>query len=397
MAGRTILFGTPFSLLDRSSGAAISCNTLLRQLMARGNKVVSVGATIFDKPAFDKPGDWLADKKAELTKLDEQLKIFRFEEAGMVHYVVPARHQKRPMMLAHEEEAWWALFRKAVDDVKPDIVFGFGGQTTEQLAWRWLRHKGIPSIFYLVNAGYLACDWFDQMGAIVTDTEATAGLYRETLGISPHIIGKYIEPVPALPNAPRDHILLINPAPEKGVSLFLALAEKMALTHPDQRFLVVESRAQLAPAMRAHGITRLPNVALLPLQSDMTPVWNRTKILLLPSLWHESGSRSVVEAMSLGIPVLASASGGMAEMLNGSGRLFEMPKRDRKDYLAPIEEPFVQPWLDEIHRLLGDPAYFARESAKASAAWASHPKVNRLELFDAAIEDAIASTPRVTA
>lgn len=386
MTSKTIMFASPFNLFDRSSGASISCHTLLRQLMERGDRVVSVCATIFDNPQFSQPQQWLAEMKAEPTDLDPRFKIFRLERDGMVQYVVPARNQKRPMMLAREEEAWWALFRKAVLDLKPDLVIGFGGQTTEQLAWRWLKDRGIPTMFYLVNAGYLDCDWFGGIGAVVTDTDATAQMYREKTDVKPHVIGKFIVPAKRLRNAPRDHILFINPAPEKGVSLFIGLAQRLAETHPEQRFLVVESRAKIAPAMRKLGVERLPNVTLLPLQADMTKVWNRTKLLLVPSLWHESGSRSVVEAMELGIPVLASASGGTAEMLNQSGFMFPLADRTRSAYLDPFTDDELKPWLTQMHLLLDKPDYFAEASKRSRVAWEKHPKVNSLAPFDLAFE-----------
>lgn len=386
MTSKTILFASPFNLFDRSSGASISCHTLLRQLMKRGDRVVSVCATIFDNPQFSRPAEWLAEMKAEPVKTDTKIKMFRFERDGMAQYVVPARNQKRPVMLAREEEAWWAMFRKAVEDLKPDLVIGFGGQTTEQLAWRWLKDRGIPSMFYLVNAGYLNCDWFDGIGAVVTDTNATAEVYREKTAVKPQVIGKFIDPVRSLRNAPRDHILFINPAPEKGVALFIALAQKLAETHPEQRFLVVESRAKIAPAMRKLGVDRLPNVSVLPLQTDMTRVWNRTKLLLVPSLWHESGSRSIVEAMGLGIPVLASASGGTEEMLNQSGFMFPLAERDRANYLAPFSDEELSPWLTQLQLLLDKPDYFAEASRRSRVAWEKHPKINSLVPFDLAFE-----------
>jgi glycosyltransferase involved in cell wall biosynthesis len=122
------------------------------------------------------------------------------------------------------------------------------------------------------------------------------------------------------------------------------------------------------------------------LQTDMTKVWNRTKLLLLPSLWHESGSRSVLEAMGLGIPVLASASGGTAEMLNQSGFILPLVERDRSNYLAPFSDDELRPWLTQLHLLLDKPDYFAEASGRSREAWENHPKVNSLKSFDLAFK-----------
>lgn len=385
MTAKTILFASPFHLLDRSSGAAISCHTLLKYMAARGDQVVTVGATIFDKPAFEQPAEWLRAHEAAPLDMGGTFRYWRVRESGMTHYISPARAQRRPLMTAREEEAWWALFCKAVQDVQPDIVIGYGGQILEQLAWRWLADRKIPTLFYLVNPGYLQCDWFDQLGAVMTDTHATAQAYRESCGLETHVVGKFIEPVPALEGAARDQIVFINPVPEKGVALFVAIAAAMAQSHPDQSFLVVESRGKLAPAMQALGVAHLPNVRLLPLQSSMTGVWNRTKILLLPSFWHESGSRLAVEALSLGIPVLASPSGGMAAMLQGSGQMCDVPARTAQNYMDPVPDHFVADWLQHLRRWVDDPAAFEAAQAQARAAWHSHPEVNNMARVDAAI------------
>ena len=385
MAPKTILFASPFHLLDRSSGAAISCHTMVKQLAARGDRVVSVGATIFDKPAFARAADWLSNQKAQPLQTGSKFPYWLIKEAGITHYISLARAQTRPAMTSQEEEAWWALFQKAVADLKPDIVIGYGGQILEQLMWRWLAAKKIPSLFYLANPGYYQCDWFDQLGAVMTDSAATAQVYREKIGLKAHVVGKFIEPIRMLPTAARDHILFINPVPEKGVALFVALAKAMAESHPEQRFLVVESRGKLAPAMQALGVARLANVSLLPLQPNMTGVWNRTKILLLPSFWHESGSRLAVEALSLGIPVLASPSGGMAAMLHGSGKMLPVPQRTRETYMDPVPEEDVAPWLAQLRQWVDDPAALAEAQKGARNAWETHPEINDLTRLDQAI------------
>jgi len=388
MSGKRILFASPFNLLDRSSGAAISCHTMLKQMAARGDHVASVGATIFDKPAFEKPAQWFADKKAEPVDLGHKIRIWRHMENGITHYFTPSLAQFRPLMTSREEEAWWAVFCKAVADIKPDCVIGFGGQILEQLMWRWLKDKKIPSLFYLANPGYLQCDWLDQLGAIMTDTQATAQIYKEKIGVDAHVVGKFIEPVRALPQATRDHILFINPVGEKGVALFIALAQAMAKSHPQQRFLVVESRGKLAPIMQALGVAHLPNVSLLPLQPNMTGVWNATKILLLPSFWHESGSRLAVEALSLGIPVLASPSGGMPAMLNGSGKMLPVPARTAETYLEPVAADMLAPWLAQLRTWVDDPQALAQAQAQARAAWSAHPEINDISRVDRAIAHA---------
>ena len=50
----------------------------------------------------------------------------------------------------------------------------------------------------------------------------------------------------------------------------------------------------------------------------------QTRVALVPSVWAEARSRIILEAMARGIPVMASATGGLAEAMLGM------------DYLLPV-------------------------------------------------------------
>ena len=69
----------------------------------------------------------------------------------------------------------------------------------------------------------------------------------------------------------------------------------------------------------------LPNIALLPNCRDIERMLERTRVLLMPSLWYEGFGLIVMEAMLRGIPVVASDSGGLKEAKAGTG--FVLPVR----------------------------------------------------------------------
>lgn len=97
---------------------------------------------------------------------------------------------------------------------------------------------------------------------------------------------------------------------------------------PDLRFMVVESRMRWKEALEAMKLdpARFPNVHVLPHQFDMRPVFAATRVLLVPSLWHESGARVIAEAHVNGIPVIASDTGGSAELIGAGGRVIRLPR-----------------------------------------------------------------------
>ena len=102
----------------------------------------------------------------------------------------------------------------------------------------------------------------------------------------------------------------------------------------------------------------------------------QTRILLMPSLWHEGFGLTVMEAMLRGIPAVASDAGGLPEAKRGTG--YVIPVRPIERYLPEFDEQAmprpvlpeneIEPWVEAVEELLGDRAEYERESAAARAA-----------------------------
>lgn len=160
----------------------------------------------------------------------------------------------------------------------------------------------------------------------------------------------------AVDDCKPEAVLFINPKPEKGLEIVLRAAAAL----PDIPFLMVEGWT-LPPKEREalHArLTKLPNVTLLPNQSDMRDVYRRAKILLAPSgtdpnyLFVETWGRVATEAQASGIPVIATDRGGLPDSVGPGGIL-----------IAPDATQEV--WNDTIQKVWTNAALMTELSDKA--------------------------------
>lgn len=348
----SILFCCPGSVLDITSGAALSLRTILAALAKKGFRAIALQATIFDSPQGGehvmKAGEPQKDKP-----------IWRTFIHDVEHLIVKTGSSQRRFMTCQEEENYISLFRSELKNRRPDMVFLWGGLTLERSIMREAKDVGIPVVFYLVNPGYNDLSVFKDVSVILTDTQATADLYKKRHGFDCIPVGKFINSEEVCFQGVRDpkYITFINPSFEKGVSVFMPLAKLAAERYPEIKFLVVQSRGLWSTALKILKFQEedFPNVKVIGHQLDMRPIYGNTKAVLLPSLWHESGARVIAESQINGIPVIASNTGGSAELVGRGGFVIDISEVvAQKKTEVVITESELIPWLEAIRMMWHD-------------------------------------------
>ena len=169
------------------------------------------------------------------------------------------------------------------------------------------------------------------------------------------------------------YVTLINPSVGKGIDIFTALAQRL----PEIPFAAVPTWGTTS-SDRAR-LERLPSVRLLEPQEDFEQILVQTRVLLMPSLWPETFSLTVVEAMLRGIPVLASNLGALPESMLGAGSLLpvrpitgfadELDDRMLPIPTVPTQHPeHIERWCEALISLLSDRVMYERHSAMARTA-----------------------------
>ena len=153
---------------------------------------------------------------------------------------------------------------------------------------------------------------------------------------------------------------MVNPCALKGLPVFLGLADGF----PALEFAAVPSWGTTCADREA--LARRPNVTVLPPVDDIDDVLRLTRVVLVPSLWAEARSRMILEAMSRGIPVMASDVGGLGEVMLGQPYL--LPVTPVTQYRAAVDELMVPvgeippqdvaPWAEVLERLTADRGHY---------------------------------------
>lgn len=363
-----ILWASTSCLLDISGGAVISVRQILKTLAGAGYEVGILGATIFTLPAAAK----ILRPTYERMRADGET-AFIFRDGPLTHHLLVTKSLEIGDFCTTEQIEWFTLYIEALEDFRPDLVFFDGGLPFDYLIPAEARVRGIPSACYITHPAFTGTRWAGDVDVLITDSVATSRLYEKTTGLRPIPVGKFVDPTAVVAKTHRhERVTFVNPSLHKGATIVVMLAVLLEDRRPDIVFEIVGSqeswRTTVAFVTASLGSKRetLRNVVETPHCDDMRPVYGRSRALIAPSLWFESGARVLVEAMLNGIPTLSTASGGMPENAGDGGIVFSLPDRF-------FEEPYdrvptsgeLAPLIADIERLFDDEDFYADLSRKA--------------------------------
>jgi len=158
-------------------------------------------------------------------------------------------------------------------------------------------------------------------------------------------------------SADNEYITLINLNENKGGEIFYQIAKAM----PHKKFLGVKG------SYDEQIIKDLPNITYIDKTTNILSVYQKTRILLMPSK-YESWGITATEAMCCGIPVISSEAEGLKENCGKAGIYI----KDRDD---------IESWVKEINKL-DDAKAYAAASKKAKTRAREHDPRKALDEFE---------------
>ncbi|GHA04398.1 glycosyl transferase [Arenicella chitinivorans] len=176
----------------------------------------------------------------------------------------------------------------------------------------------------------------------------------------------------------RKTVGLINPCDVKGLSIFLALAERF----PELEFVAVPTWG--ASQDNLARISALPNTRVVAPEDEINHILTQLSVLLVPSLIAETFGYVTVEAMLRGIPVLASDYGGLRDAKLGVPHLIPISPATHADGRHHIPRQNIEPWATALASLMRNANAYetcSRQSHQAAHAYIKQIDVQRFEHY----------------
>jgi surfactin synthase thioesterase subunit/glycosyltransferase involved in cell wall biosynthesis len=374
-------------------GGDKSNRLLMEALAARGHQVqVATRVEQFGEAGHSRLSEELRARGIEVEEDGEGL---RYELGGVAVRALTRHPQLRGFFQARIEEFDPGIIITSTDDP---------GQLLFDIAVKAPRAR----VVYLVRATIAVPFGPDssmvnaakttllrQADLVVGVSHYVAGYVREWSGMDAiHVPISLLDAgdeYPQLGRFENEFISMVNPCAVKGISIFLALAERM----PEVQFAAIPTWGTLEEELAA--MRRQKNVTLLEKMDNIDGLLRRTRVLLVPSVWAEARSRIVVEAMSRGVPVVASDVGGLHEAKLGVPYLVRVNpivkyKRVVDASMVPVAEvpeQNVEPWEKILRRLVTERAHWEEIAAASRQAALEYAEKLNVLPFEHALEEAL--------
>lgn len=364
MAFKILWYSIP-SLHDTSNGAAIRCKLMLEKLVQRGIEVRVVTAIAGDDEQGMQKVNQIV-KAIRDRKMQTNENYLQFRDGNIEYFLVPTESRTFTHITAPDQQKLYLVYTGLLEQYQPDLVMGYSGDLFTTLLWMEAHVRGIPVAYALCNGlhagyGFPCCD------LVFTTSKATCELYKERDDVEVKPVGNFIEPamVVAQQRTPK-YITLINPSPQKGLAIFIKLVQAYSRKHPEQRFLVVKSLGNYQSTLMYlhHADKKKANDVIAETSkiidvaehtNDIRQVYALTKVLVAPSLWHESWGRVATEANFNNIPVLGTTGNGLKEAIaDVGGILLAPPESCVKDNMCLPTDEEIAPWVEALERLVNE-------------------------------------------
>jgi glycosyltransferase involved in cell wall biosynthesis len=359
---------------EYTNGAARSTRTMMEWLAGDGHACQVLSTARFEAT----PG---AELREHLTQLGISSRRHRapagcmlstFTLAGVAVTAIETRHNSATEADQEESRQFLAVFQDIVRRFRPDLVWTYSGHPALLDCMRAARARAISTMRTVRAYGYEDRVWFAHTDRVLAASNWLASHYRDRIGLHSVALPSPIVWSDVLgPEDTRGFLTFVNPSLHKGAALFARLADTLGQARPDIPILIVQSATDASGLAAIPGLdlARYPQIVASPAIPDARDLYALTKILLVPSVFHEPFGRVAAEAMINGIPALVSDRGGLPETVGDGAVVLPVPEWMEPAGRRVPDPEEARPWFEAVTRLWDDASAYQRvaDSARAAA------------------------------
>lgn len=201
----------------------------------------------------------------------------------------------------------------------------------------------------LLGTYHRAVDAYIAMSRFARQKLVAGGLPAEKIALKPN----FVSPDPGAGRGQGDYAMFLGRlSPEKGVDVLLEAWRRLDRDFP----LKIVGNGPLSDEVRAAAQSN-PAVEWLPGKDDdeVRRLMSDAALLVLPSVNYEGFPKTIVEAFSVGTPVVASRLGAMQEIVEDGRSGAHFTAGDADDLAAKVRSLLLQPQrLSEMRRACRD-------------------------------------------
>lgn len=323
-------------------------------------------------------------------------RVLRVHQRGIDHTLLDTGGHPAQVWSGPADAAFDRLFELELRRHPPDLLLTYGASVPEQRRLLRARARGVTVVLCIFNLGYFVPGLPRVCDAVLTPSHYLARQYLDRIGLPSTPLPTPLDMDDVLaPTREPVFTTLVNPSVEKGLFFYARLAEEMGRHHPDVPMLVVQARGtadqlQAAGLRGGFDLSRHGSLMAAPPVPRPRDLFASTRVLLVPSLFDASG-RVVAEALVNGVVPLVSPRGGLSESTLGAGFVLPIPDSLTPDQQHPVDADAVQPWVELIHRLAHDDAFYQAQSDKARAAGAHYARAALAPRYVAFFDEVLAA------
>ena len=379
---RRILYASPICLIDSSSGAAIATQRSLGFLNELGFQCEAFCGSTSDAPEEILVQEQLASRGIPYDIQNgivcgQQCRILNARVRGTAVNVYLSGSTRGRWTGIPEIKAFLQSFARWLEAYRPDAVLTYGGDPVSLEMMRIAKSYDLPVVFGLHNLAYNSPQSFRHVDYVVVPSQFSRQFYWYNLGLASHVLPNIVhDPDIEVDQWVPRYLTFINPQQDKGVFIVFAIAKELARLRPEIPILIVEGRGQNKLLKESRfPFSALPNVTFMPNTPRPSEFYRVTKALLVPSLCNESFCLAAAEALTNGIPVLASNRGALPDTVGEGGFVLDIPVvyTPSTEVIPKAQE--IETWIKTIVRLWDDSKFFHASSDRAhkqANVWHSH-------------------------